>query len=224
MYRLLSSLASAAALVAVIGATPSFAVPNTITSGNPGNAGTDNVLFNDSSLSHSGALVQGNFNGAGAGFIVDFTSASGSHLLSGTGGQATVSGLAGNDPFTSLTFGLEGGATFTKAILNADVVNGAPANATINFNVAYMNAGGSPFAQTFSVTGNGQNFFGIEAAEGAKITSVTFSSANTAFSDANQFRLGGFAAATRVPDGGTTATLLGVGLLALAVFRRKVRG
>jgi hypothetical protein len=223
MSRILSTLASTAALVALIGATPSFAVPITITSGNPGNIGTDNVLFNDSSLAHSGTLVQGNFSGSGTGFIVDFTSASGNHLIEGSGGQATISGLAGNNPFTSLTFGLESGATFTKAILNADVVNGAPSNATINFNVAYVSAAGSPFAQSFSVSGNGQNFFGIEAGDGAKITSVTFSSANTAFLDANQFRLGGFAAATTVPDGGMTATLLGAGLLVLGLFRRKLR-
>ena len=45
---------------------------------NPGKQFTDNVLFNNGALLHSGLLVQGDFNGIGAGVIVDFTSASGS--------------------------------------------------------------------------------------------------------------------------------------------------
>ncbi len=200
-------------------AVSGYAVPITITTGNPGNAGTDNVLFNNGSLSHSGTTVQGNFSGSGSGFIVDFTSASGNHQIQGSGGQATITGLAGNTPFTSLTFGLEGGATFTKAILNPD----ASANGHIDFSVAYITALGSPFLATFTLNGNGQNFFGIEAADGAKITEITFSSSDASFDNASQFRLGGFARTTSVPDGGTTVMLLGAGLSALAFARRQVK-
>src|SRR6266480_4258528 len=53
----------------------------TITPG-PGNfPGDDNVLFNDPSLMHDGTLVQGNFNGSGNGFIVDFMSSSNDMML-----------------------------------------------------------------------------------------------------------------------------------------------
>ncbi len=188
-----------------------------ITAGNPNNQGTANVLFNDNDgLQHSGSLVQGNFNGNGAGFFIDFTSASGNHQIMGSGGQATVEGLNGNNPFTSLTFGLEHGATFTKAIL--DPV--ATANGTIIFTVNYLDASGSPYTETLNISGNGNNFFGIEAFDGAKITQITFSSEDTRFSKADQFRLGGFAAATSVPDGGVTVMLLGFALSGCAAVRR----
>lgn len=193
----------------------------TITAGNPGNAGTDNVLFNDGSLPHSGSLVQGNFSGSGAGFVVNFTSASGNNQIQGSGGQATITGLTGNSPFTSLTFGLTSGATFTKAILNPDAI----ADGTINFAVNYLNPAGQTLNQSFALSGNGQNFFGIEAAGTERITSVTFSTgAANGFSDASQFRLGGFVAppATNVPDSGNSLALLGAGLLALGLVRRRM--
>ena len=70
--------------------------------------GTDNVLFNNASLIHSGLLVQGDFNGAGAGFIVDFTSASGNGNLGVSGGQAVLVGGTGNTPYSNVTVQLEG--------------------------------------------------------------------------------------------------------------------
>ena len=73
-------LASVAFAVMVVASSTAWADPITITTGNPDNQNTDNVLFNNGSLVHSGALVQGDFNGSGAGFIVDFTSASGSGI------------------------------------------------------------------------------------------------------------------------------------------------
>jgi hypothetical protein len=84
-----------------------------------GNGGTDNVLFNDGTKLHSGPLVQGNFNGAGdTGFVIDFTPTSGTGLLAGSGGQATLTGGVGNNPFSDVTAQLENGVTFTNAILN----------------------------------------------------------------------------------------------------------
>ncbi len=212
----------ATALLALwLGASLAPAAPITITPGNPGNAGTDNVLFNDSSLLHSGTLVQGNFAGPGTS-IVDFTSASGNHMIQGSGGQATLSGLEGNNPFLSLTFALEGGLTFTKAILNPDATNDSPEFSTIDFVVNYIDAAGSPFMQSFSLDPNGQNFFGIVAGDGAKITSVTFSTPNAAFDNAAQFRIGGIETPTRVPDGGSTALLIGASLISLAFLRRRM--
>ncbi len=84
------------------------------------------MLFNNASLIHSGTLVQGDFNGVGAGFIVDFTSTSGSGNLGVSGGQAVLVGGTGNSPFSNATVKLENNATFTKLILNIDVTNGLP--------------------------------------------------------------------------------------------------
>src|ERR1051325_7521339 len=182
-------LASAAFAIMVIASSTAWADPITITVGNPNNQNTDNVLFNNGSLVQSGLLVQGDFNGAGAGFIVDFTSASGSGNLAVSGGQAVLIGGTGNIPFSNTTVQLENGATFTKLILNIDVTNGLPPPTQVQFTVNYTLAGGQVFNQVFSVNTNGQNFFGIQAAEGAVINSVTVQGLNgTTFSQINQDR------------------------------------
>lgn len=217
LKKLLLGLVSA--LVLGLCSATVIADPITITTGNPGNAGTDNVLFNNGALVHSGLLVQGDFNGSGAGFIVDFTSASGSGNLGVSGGQAVLVGGAGNDPFSNTTVQLENGATFTKLILNIDVTNGLPPPTQVQFTVNYTLVGGQVFNQVFTVDTNGQNFFGIEAAEGAVMNSVTVQGLNgTTFADINQWRLGGFASPVPEP---TSMLLLGTGLIGVATTLRK---
>ena len=217
-------LASAAFAILVMASSTAWADPITITVGNPGNQNTDNVLFNNASLVHSGLLVQGDFNGAGAGFIVDFTSASGSGNLGVSGGQAVIVGGSGNNPFTNTTVQLENGATFTKLILNIDVTNGLPPPTQVQFTVNYTLAGGQVFSQVFSVDATGENFFGIEAAEGAVINSVTVQGLpGTTFQDINQWRIGGFAPANTVPEP-ASLFLLGSGLVGSAgALRRRLR-
>jgi len=220
LQRLVLSLAAAVVMMAA--SSNAWADPITITVGNPGNTGTDNVLFNNGSLIHSGTLVQGDFNGIGAGFIADFTSASNTGNLGVSGGQAVLVGGTGNTPFTNVTMQLENGATFQKLILNIDVTNGLAPPTQVQFTVNYTLAGGQVFNQVFTVDANGQNFFGIEAAEGAVINSVTIQAlGNTTFADISQWRVGGFQ--SEVPEP-ASLFLLGSGLVGTAgVVRRRLK-
>src|SRR6185503_18813443 len=179
------------------------------------NQGTDNVLLNPATnaLTVTGTVGANNR-------IVNFTSSSGSMLLNANpSGQATVSGGLGNAGFTQLSFGLDNGDSFTRAVFNINSVT----DGSVLIHVEGINIDGGFFEDDFSVDANGQNFFTVTAINGQSITSISLTAINGAlFEDVRQVRLGG-GAVQNVPEP-ASMLLLGGGLVgAAAAIRRRRR-
>ena len=179
------------------------------------NQGTDNVLLNPATnvLTVTGTVGANNR-------VVNFTSSSGSMLLNANpSGQATVSGGLGNAGFTQLSFGLDNGDSFTRAVFNINSVT----DGSVLIHVEGINIDGGFFEDDFTVDANGQNFFTVTAINGQSITSISLTAINGAlFEDVRQVRLGG-GAVQNVPEP-ASMLLLGGGLVgAAAAIRRRRR-
>jgi PEP-CTERM motif len=178
------------------------------------NQGTDNVLLNPATnvLTVTGTVGQNNL-------LVNFTSTSGSMLLnSDPSGQARVSGGTGNAPFSNITFELDGGGTFTRAVFNVN----SDVNGSIQLTVNGINITGGTFTDTFTVDASGENFFTVTAINGQLIQSITIQGlGNVVFEDLRQVRLGG-GEIEPIPEP-TTMLLLGSGLLGAAAGIRRRR-
>jgi hypothetical protein len=199
----------------------------TVDTGNPGNQGTDNVLFNEPGLISSGTTVQGITN-TNPGQIVDFT---GDVALLTNGGQAKITALNGgtfdrveinmNDP---LVF-------FTKIIFNVDssIPNNPGAalkitayhpDGTVDSAITCAGGGSEVVDGTCQYTSGGnQNFFNIVASGGQLVDRVIISGemSSISFDELQQVRLGGV---TVVPEPGFYG-LLALGVSGLFVVRRR---
>jgi hypothetical protein len=179
------------------------------------NQGTDNVLLNPATNVFTVTGTVGANNR-----VVNFTSSSGSMLLNANpSGQATVSGGLGNAGFTQLSFGLDNGDSFTRAVFNINSVT----DGSVLIHVEGINIDGGFFEDDFTVDANGQNFFTVTAINGQSITSISLTAINGAlFEDIRQVRLGG-GAVQNVPEP-ASMLLLGGGLVgAAAAIRRRRR-
>jgi hypothetical protein len=205
------------------GAILCFAAPAasaiSITTGLTGGSGdVDNVLF-DQDL-RSGPLVRGSTNPADV--LVDFTSTSGD-LFAPASGQARLEALNAPFTFTQLCFDLTDGSTFTKAQLNVN--SSESATDGITFSV-FFEGSSSPFVSVFDLTASGQNMFTIMAEGSERISSICFDT-TVPILDVKQVRIGGIernpvTPVNPVPDGGTSAALLGLSLLGLGGLRMKL--
>jgi hypothetical protein len=153
---------------------------------------------------------------------VDFTSTSGSHLLSANpSGQATTSGGTGNNPFTQLSFQLANDETFTRAVFNIN----AGADGSVLMHVTGVNITGGFFEDDFTLDANGQNFFTVSAINGQLIDTISLTALNGAnFEDVRQVRLGGGAVAPvpgPIVGAGLPGLIAACGALIMLARRRR---
>ena len=156
-----------------------------------------------------------------SGLLVNFTSTQ--VLSEPANGQARIEATNSGSqlPVTDISFSLANG-TFIDAIFNPFVggIIGSPGDATVT---VLAHAMAIPEKITFMYSlGNGNNFLTIVASGDEVIDSISLSAiTGFGFTDLRQVRISG-ATVPSVPESGTTLSLLGASVLALALSRRKL--
>jgi len=214
MKRLASGVAAVAAWMAL---APSASAAVLIEAGPSVVQPSENVQL-DVDITPGDAILRGTTNQTNSSVLFVATEP----VLSPPQGQARIEALDG-DGLESLIFSLENGATFTEAEFNILASVAGPVT------ISAFGAGGTlieaitgslnPFPAT--VSGSGQNFFGLIADAATPISSVQISSgAGTQITSIGQFRLGGVT--TAVPEPAVWSLLmLGFGAIGMALRRRK---
>jgi len=213
LYGSVKNFVIALAIVGIVSVVAGTAKADIVVVTGVNNQGTDNVLLNPATNVTTVTGTVGPSN-----LLVNFTSTSGSGLLNANpSGQATVSGGTGNTALTQLTFALDNGDTFTRAVFNIN----AATDGSVIIHVEGINITGGFFEDDFTVDANGQNFFTVTAINGQLITSISLTAAGGAtFQDVRQVRLGG-SDVGEVPEP-TSMLLLGSGLVGAAAGLRKL--
>ena len=199
-------------LLAISFLLPTISWAITFQLGNNPQPGEENVLLNNGA---TGMLVTGITNQTG--FVVNFTSTQ--VLSEPSSGQARIEATNNGSQvaLADVSFSLANGGTFEDAIFNMFIGGtiGSPSNATIT---AVADDGTFQFT---TALGNGSNFLTIFATGGEVINSISID-ASSGFTDLRPVRLSGATAPSAVPDTGSTLALLGSGVSALALLRRKL--
>jgi len=203
-----------ATVLAISAASVRPAQADIIVTAGVNNQDTDNVLLN---TVDDVALVTATVN-SGL-FDVFFDSSSATGLLDAdASGQAVITPGAGNDPFTNVSFFIEAGSSFTRAVFNLN--SGSDGDLLIS--VTGINILGGLFQETVEVDANGQNFFTVDAISGQRITAIDLTAlGDVEFEDLRQVRIGGAGAdITPIPEP-ATMLLFGSGLVGIAAARRR---